>query len=130
MKIAIIGNETFQPIYMVQNYVSLVQLIYRPFNFYDPDYDEEITFLSCAENGIDSVALVRAGLEGFKVDIITDEQEPDLKKRRELLIDMSDKVVFFWDGKDAEICESLDYALNGKVNLEIYYPKTGEVNNE
>lgn len=122
-KIAIISNKDFQPLHMVKNYISYLQIVSRPFNFYDPDYDEHITFLTGLNTILDAVAVVQAGIEGFEVDsTFLENPELTLLERNKIMVAAADRIVIFWEGKDDAIKAAIDYSIELNKNLEIFYP--------
>ncbi len=123
MKIAIISSEDFEPVYMVKNYIYFIERIYRPFSYYDPEYDEHITFITGLDTLIDSVASVKASMDGFAVEAITNHIEPDEFKRNQILIDDADRIAIFWDGKNDIVKDTIEYALSCKKDIEIYFDK-------
>ena len=117
MKIAIMGSAGFQPIYMIKNYVSVLQNIYRPFAGFDPEYDEYITILTNMESHTEAALAVAAGLEGFAVEMLTTFD----------MIMQADKVVIFCERNADSMQPHINSALSLKKNLEVYFaPKETE----
>lgn len=126
MKIAIISSKDFQPVYMVKNYIDFITMAYRPFAGYDPEYNEPITFITGLNTLVDCVASVKSSVGGFDVETISPDIEPDEFKRNKLLVEDSDIVAVFWNGENGIVKDTIQYALDSKRDLEVYFDNKEE----
>ena len=116
MKIAIVGSRTWKDEYAIADYIELLAD--------DPGVD---VIVSGGAVGVDSFAETWAKYYELKTEIYLPEWDKYGKQagiiRNQLIVDNSEKVVAFWDGKSKGTLNTIERALKAPNIKQIIISK-------
>jgi hypothetical protein len=114
MKIGILGCIDYPNFDTVQNFISDLKLMYRPFGNMDDEYEEPITIVSRLKNDLDCTAVISASHANFNVDKVNSIDE---------LIEKSDQIYIFFTGNDCEVLANIEDIIKSRTNFRVIFGK-------
>lgn len=111
MKIAVICSLDYSKQKIVEDYISYLELVYRPFGNMDDEYEEPIIIRSLLDTHLDIGAIVKSKNNNFTVEHLENLEE---------LIKDCDELVIFIDNGCSSTNKAIELALKERKNIQIF----------